>query len=148
MGVLVLITEVVGTKTAYVLFDGNNVHMGVREVLRDAVLAVGVSEVEIMTTDSHVVNTISGKNPVGMAIPAEAILPHLLAAVSETIADISPAKVASATGMCRDVEVFGPSRMVQLSATVNAMVTNLLPLSVLLLLVSFLTTLLIFMVCI
>jgi putative membrane protein len=148
MGVLVLMTEVAGMKTAYVLFDGNNVHMGVREILRDAVLAVGVSEAEIMTTDSHVVNTISGRNPVGMAIPAEAILPHLLAAVSETIADLSPAKVASATSMCRDVEVFGPSRMVQLSATVNAMVAYLLPLSVLLLLVSFLTTLLIFIVCI
>ncbi len=148
MGVLVLVTEVAGVRTAYVLFDGNNVHMGVREVLRDAVLTAGVSEAEIMTTDSHVVNTISGRNPVGMAVSAEDILPHLLAAVAEAIADLSPARVAAATGMCRDVEVFGPSRTVQLSATVNAMVTNLLPLSVLLLLVSFLITLLIFMVCI
>lgn len=148
MGVLVLVTEVAEVRTAYVLFDGNNVHMGVREVLRDAVLTAGVSEAEIMTTDSHVVNTISGRNPVGMAVSAEDILPHLLAAVTEAIADLSPARVAVATGMCRDVEVFGPSRTVQLSATVNAMVTNLLPLSVLLLLVSFLITLLIFMVCI
>lgn len=148
MGVLVLVTEVAEVRMAYVLFDGNNVHMGVREVLRDAVLTAGVSEAEIMTTDSHVVNTISGRNPVGMAVSAEDILPHLLAAVTEAIADLSPARVAVATGMCRDVEVFGPSRTVQLSATVNAMVTNLLPLSVLLLLVSFLITLLIFMVCI
>ncbi|MDR0438785.1 MAG: DUF2070 family protein [Methanocalculaceae archaeon] len=146
MGIMVLMTEVVGMKTAYVLFDGNNVHTGVREILRNAVLATGISEVEIMTTDSHVVNTISGRNPVGMAITAEEILPHLLAVVSETIADLSPAKVASATNMCRDVEVFGPSRTVQLSATVNAMVTNLLPLSALLLLVLFLVTLLIFMI--
>lgn len=148
MGVLVLVTEVAEVRTAYVLFDGNNVHMGVREVLRDAVLTAGVSEAEIMTTDSHVVNTISGRNPVGMEVSAEDILPHLLAAVAEAIADLSPARVAAATGMCRDVEVFGPSRTMQLSATVNAMVTNLLPLSVLLLLVSFLITLLIFMVCI
>ncbi|HJJ97531.1 MAG TPA: DUF2070 family protein [Methanocorpusculum sp.] len=117
----------------------------VREVLRDAVLTAGVSEAEIMTTDSHVVNTISGRNPVGMAVSAKDILPHLLAAVAEAIADLSPARVAAATGMCRDVKVFGPSRTMQLSATVNAMVT---PLSVLLLLVSFLITLLIFMVCI
>ncbi|HJJ98936.1 MAG TPA: DUF2070 family protein [Methanocorpusculum sp.] len=147
MGVLVLVTEVAGVRTAYVLFDGNNVHMGVREVLRDAVIETGVSEAEIMTTDSHVMNTISGRNPVGMAVSAEEILPHLLAAVSEAIADLSPARVAAATGMCRDVEVFGPGRTVQLSATVNAMITNLLPLSVLLLLVSvFLITLMIFMV--
>ncbi|HJJ98153.1 MAG TPA: DUF2070 domain-containing protein, partial [Methanocorpusculum sp.] len=58
---------------------------------------------------------------------------------------LSPAHVASATGMCLDVVVFGPSRTVQLSATVNAMVINLLPLSVLLLLASILITLLIFL---
>lgn len=145
MGVQVLVTEVAGTKTAYVLFDGNNVHMGVREVLRDAVTAAGVTDAEILTTDSHVVNTISGRNPVGMAVPAEEILPYLLDAVAEAVADLSPAHVASATGMCRDVVVFGPSRTVQLSATVNAMVINLLPLSVLLLLASILITLLIFL---
>jgi putative membrane protein len=146
MGIMALITEIVGMKTAYVLFDGNNVHVGVREILRNAVLALGISEVEIMTTDSHVVNTISGRNPVGMAISAEEILPYLLATIFEAIADLSPAKVASATNMCRNVEIFGPNRAVQLSATVNAMVTNLLPLSVLLLLVLFLITLLIFMI--
>ena len=116
-----------------------------REVLRDAVIAAGVTDAEILTTDSHVVNTISGRNPVGMAVPAEEILPYLLDAVAEAVADLSPAHVASATGMCRDVVVFGPSRTVQLSATVNAMVINLLPLSVLLLLASILITLLIFL---
>ncbi|HJK03310.1 MAG TPA: DUF2070 family protein, partial [Methanocorpusculum sp.] len=145
MGVQVLVAEVAGTKTAYVLFDGNNVHMGAREVLRDAVIAAGVTDAEILTTDSHVVNTISGRNPVGMAVPAEEILPYLRDAVAEAVADLSPAHVASATGMCRDVVVFGPSRTVQLSATVNAMVINLLPLSVLLLLASILITLLIFL---
>ncbi|MDV0444215.1 DUF2070 family protein [Methanorbis rubei] len=148
MGVLVMVTEVLGAKTAYVLFDGNNVHMGVREVLRNAVIGLGLNEAEILTTDSHVVNTISGRNPVGMAVSPEQILPHLLEAVLEAIADLSPAEAAVATGLCRDVEVFGTTRTVQLSSTVNAMVTNLLPLSVLLLLVSFLVTLLIFMICI
>ncbi|MDR3102121.1 MAG: DUF2070 family protein [Methanocalculaceae archaeon] len=145
MGVLVLVTEVHGVRTAYVLFDGNNVYAGVREVLRDAVLAAGLDEAEILTTDSHVVNTISGKNPVGMTVPPEEILPHLLEAIAEAVADLAPATAAAATGMCRDVEIFGLNRTVQLSATVNAMVTNLLPLSVLLLLVSFLMMQLIFM---
>lgn len=148
MGLFVLVVEAAGAKTAYVLFDGNNIHMGVREVLRDAVLACGVDEAEIMTTDSHVVNTISGRNPVGMAVSAEKIVPHLTEVVAAAIADLAPAEVAAATAMCRDVVVFGPTRTVQLSSTVNAMVTNLLPLSVLLLLVSLLLTLLIFMICI
>lgn len=148
MGVFVLVVEAAGIKTAYVLFDGNNIHMGVREILRDAVLASGVDEAEIMTTDSHVVNTISGRNPVGMAVSSEEIVSHVIEVVKAALADLAPAEVAAATAMCRDVVVFGPTRTVQLSSTVNAMVTNLLPLSVLLLLVSFLLTLLIFMICI
>ncbi len=146
MGVLVLVTEAGGRRTAFVLFDGNNVHMGVREVLRDAVLAEGLDEAEIMTTDSHVVNTVSGRNPVGMAVPPEEIVPYLQDTVRQAVADLAPAEVAAATEMCEDVMVFGSSRTVQLSSTVNAMVMNLAPLSILLLLVSFLVTLLIFMV--
>ncbi|HJJ89002.1 MAG TPA: DUF2070 family protein [Methanocorpusculum sp.] len=146
MGILVMLTEVSGVRTAYVLFDGNNMYLGVREILREAVLSAGISEVEIMTTDSHVVNTISGRNPVGMRVSVEEILPYLIEAVSEAISDLSPARVAVATGLCRNVEVFGPSRTGQLSATVNAMVEYLYPLLVLLVLVSFLFTLLFFMI--
>ena len=67
MEVQVLVTEVDGQRTAYVVIDGNNMAQGVREVLLEQILKI-VDNAEVMTTDSHVVNTISGKNPVGMNV--------------------------------------------------------------------------------
>ena len=54
LGIQVLVVRVDNQTTAYVLFDGNNMHEGVREVIRDRVLTF-VDEAELMTTDSHVV---------------------------------------------------------------------------------------------
>jgi putative membrane protein len=48
-------------------------------------------------------------------------------------------------GICEEVEVFGPSRIVQLTSTVNAIVTNLMPFAILLLLVAFLLILVVCM---
>lgn len=145
MGVCVLVTEAFNKKSAYVLFDGNNVHTGVREVLLEAVLSCGVDEAEIMTTDSHVVNMISGRNPVGMAVPASEIIPHLKETTLLAISDLSLAKASAATGVCENVMVFGSSRTTQLSSTVNAMVTNLAPLAAMLIILAVVFSLLIFM---
>ena len=48
--------------------------------------------------------------------------------------------------MCEEVEVFGPSRIVQLTSTVNAIVTNLLPLAILLLTTAFLLIMVVCMI--
>src|SRR5208337_3758122 len=68
LGIQVLVVEVAGQRTAYVLIDGNNMAEGVRDTLLDSILTI-TDNAEVMTTDSHVVNTITGKNPVGMQIP-------------------------------------------------------------------------------
>ncbi|MDO5843947.1 MAG: DUF2070 family protein [Methanocorpusculum sp.] len=125
MELITLVTEAGGVKTAYVLFDGNNVKAGVRDILRDAVLKAGVDEAEIMSTDTHVVNTLSGMNPVGHVIGADEILPYVLKTVSEAIADLGDAKVGAATGSCENVEVFGPGRITQLTALSGSIITNL-----------------------
>ena len=72
LGIQVLVIEVEGQRTAYVLIDGNNMALGARETLLDEILRI-VDDAEIMTTDSHVVNTITGKNPVGMNVPVSGI---------------------------------------------------------------------------
>ena len=75
------VVEVDWQRTAYVLLDGNNIEAGVREVLRGAVLEM-VDEAEVMTTDSHVVNTITGTNPIGLNVPAAEFLPFILRGVA------------------------------------------------------------------
>ncbi|HOI59265.1 MULTISPECIES: DUF2070 family protein [unclassified Methanoculleus] len=137
LGVQVLATEVGGKKAAYVLIDGNNVAEGVRERLRSVVLS-HVDEAEIMTTDTHTVNTITGKNPVGYMVPAEEIVPYVEQAVTEAIADLSEARVGAATASCEGIVVFGSQRVSQLASTVNAMLAFIAPISFMILVLAFL----------
>ena len=110
LGVQVMVVETAGQKTAYVLFDGNNMAAGVREILLGKILAL-VDAAEVMTTDSHVVNTITGKNPVGMETPVEAFLPAVLQTVQAAIDDLEPAECAATTAQCEHVVVFGSNRI-------------------------------------
>jgi putative membrane protein len=137
LGIQVMVAEVDGQKTAYVLIDGNNVAAGTRETLLDQALTL-VDHAEIMTTDSHVVNTITGKNPVGMAVSAHEIVPEMMQAIRDAVSDLSPSESAASTAQCENVIVFGSNRIVQLASTVNAMLVFVAPLSLAMLLLAFL----------
>jgi putative membrane protein len=136
LGVQALVVEVGGQKTAYILLDGNNIIQGAREVLLDAVKGL-VDEAEVMTTDSHVVNTITGLNPIGYRIPAENIAPYIRQAVQEAVADLSDAEAGGTTALCERVVIFGIERISQLASTVNTIIIFLLPLSLTILLLAF-----------
>ncbi|HJJ28941.1 MAG TPA: DUF2070 family protein [Methanocorpusculum sp.] len=139
MGISVFVTEVKNRKTAYIVFDGNNVEAGVREVLRDAALEL-VDEAEILTTDTHVVNSLTSRNPVGMVIPAEDIVPYVLETLREAIADLAPAKGGAATGICRDVKVFGPGKFAKIASYVTGLVMTMAPYAIAFLIISILVT--------
>ncbi len=145
LGIQVMVAEVASQKTAYILIDGNNVAQGTREALLGEVLKV-VDHAEIMTTDSHVVNTITGKNPVGMAVPIVAIIPEIMQAIREAVIDLAPAQSAASTAQCENVIVFGSNRIVQLASTVNAMLVFVAPLSLAMLLLAFLLSILAYLV--
>lgn len=136
LGIQVMVVEVDLQKTAYVLIDGNNVAAGAREILMKEILTL-VDHAEIMTTDSHVVNTITGKNPVGMAVSAQEIIPEVMQAIRDAVQDLSPAEAAAATAQCENVVVFGSNRIAQLASTVNAMLVFVAPLSLAMLLLAF-----------
>jgi putative membrane protein len=140
LGVQVMVVETAGQKTAYVLFDGNNMATGVRDILLEKILTL-VDAAEIMTTDSHVVNTITGKNPVGLAIPPETFLPQVMSTVQAAIDDLEPAECAATTAQCEHIVVFGSNRISQLASTVNAMLVFVAPLSLAMLLLAFLLSL-------
>jgi len=143
LGVQVLITEVGDQKTAYVLFDGNNMHEGAREGIRAAIADL-VDNAEIMTTDSHVVNTISGKNPIGLAIHCDLVIPYVRTAVMEAIADLAPAEVAGATTWCEGLTIFGSQRIVQFASIVNVLLIFIPPLSLGMLILAFFLSILMF----
>jgi putative membrane protein len=144
-GIETLVVRAGGQTTAYVLIDGNNILAGVREVLRDHILTL-VDEAEIMTTDSHVVNTISGKNPVGFNVPPDQIIPYIDRSIRDALADLSPAESAGDTALCERVIVFGSQRVAQVASTINAMVLFIPPLSIAMLLLAFLLSIVIYLI--
>jgi len=140
LGIQVLVVEVAGQRTAYVLIDGNNMAEGVRDTLLDSILTI-TDNAEVMTTDSHVVNTITGKNPVGMQIPVSEFLPFVMKAVREAADDVTLAESAASTAQCEHIVVFGSNRISQLASTVNAMLVFVAPLSLAMLLLAFILSL-------
>jgi putative membrane protein len=145
LGVQVLVVDVEGQRTAYVLLDGNNLAEGVREVLLEQILT-HVDNAEVMTTDTHVVNTITGKNPVGMHVPVSEFLPFVIETLQAAIDDLAPSQAAASTAHCERVVVFGSNTISQLASTVNAMLVFVAPLSLAMLLLAFLLSLIAYIV--
>ena len=112
---------------------------GARDEIRRRLLA-RVDECEVMTTDTHVVNTISGRNQVGLRVSVDIFYPFVEEAVMEALADAAPARTAGTTAWCRGIVVFGSQRISQLASTVNGMMGFLLPVAIIILLGAFLTT--------
>jgi putative membrane protein len=136
LGVQVLVVAAGGQTTA---FDGNNMQTGARDEIRRRLLG-HVDECEVMTTDTHVVNTISGRNQVGLRVNVDDFYPLVEEAVMEALLDAAPARTAGATAWCRGIVVFGSQRISQIASTVNGMMGFLLPVGLIILVGAFLTT--------
>ncbi len=109
LGVTCLILEVNEKKAGYIVLDGNNMGGGLRERIISEV-GKGLDFVEVMTTDNHYVNRISGgKNPVGEFGGHEKIINACKNAVERAKENISPANLMVSGGET-EIRVFGPNR--------------------------------------
>ena len=118
LGVRVMVTEVDDQRTAYVLVDGNNMEPGLRGKILDA---LDVDEAEVLTTDTHIVNTVEAENQVGDAIDWERLIDVVEEATEEAVADLAPGEVGMATERA-EVTVFGNDRTETLASHANAAV--------------------------
>ncbi|WP_225333493.1 DUF2070 family protein [Halomicrobium urmianum] len=109
-----------GQTTAYVLIDGNNMEPGLREDVVDAVDAV--DRMEVLTTDTHVVNTVEAENQVGDAIPHEELIALIDQLTEQAVADLEPVE-AGMESETAEVTVFGNDRTETLASTANAVVS-------------------------
>ncbi|PSQ21490.1 DUF2070 domain-containing protein [Halobacteriales archaeon QS_9_67_17] len=120
LGVRVAVTEAGDHRTAYVLVDGNNMEPG----LRDAVVATveeHVDRAEVMTTDTHIVNTVEASNQVGERMDGDELRSLIADLVDEAVADLEPVEAGMATERA-EVTVFGNDRTESLASHANAMV--------------------------
>ncbi|WP_336021753.1 DUF2070 family protein [Halobellus salinisoli] len=147
LGIRVAVTAVDGQETAYVLIDGNNMEPGLRGELVDALVdgagrspassrmesgdggtpkesrATGglVDEAEVMTTDTHIVNTVDADNQVGAAIDWDELRTLVCDLTDEARADLEPVEAGVAVERA-EVTVFGNDRTETLASHANAVV--------------------------
>jgi len=123
LGVRVAVVEVGDQHTAYVLVDGNNMVPGLRDRVVDAVTARGPIDVaEVMTTDTHIVNTVEADNQVGAAIDHGEFVATIERLVDAGVDDLEPVEAGLATERTT-VTVFGNDRTETLASHANAVVS-------------------------
>lgn len=118
LGIRVAVLRVDGHETAYILIDGNNMAPGLRDQIVERGMAL-VDEVEVMTTDTHVVNTMESVNQVGDHIDHDAIIDTVHRLVETARNDVEPVVAGMETERV-EVTVFGNDRTETLASHTNA----------------------------
>lgn len=121
-GIKTMVIEVDNQRTAYVLFDANNMEIGFRQEIIDAVSDMEIDEIEVMTTDTHTVNTLSrGYNPIGISKRAE-IIEYVKISIKEAINDLEKVEVGTGTEKIKNLNTFGPKNSTELISTISSVV--------------------------
>jgi putative membrane protein len=119
LGVRVAVLDTGGDRTAYVLVDGNNMEPGLRETIVEAL--DDVDHAEVMTTDTHIVNTVESTNQVGGAIDWDELVDLVVGLTEEAVADLEPVEAGMASERA-EVTVFGNDRTETLASHANAVI--------------------------
>ncbi|MCQ5340767.1 MAG: DUF2070 family protein [Candidatus Methanomethylicia archaeon] len=85
-GIMTMVVDVEGQKTAYVVFDGNNMIRGLREEIISALEREGYENSEVATTDTHIVvgwKSKEGYLPIGKNIDKDNIIRKVLELVRD-----------------------------------------------------------------
>ena len=121
-GVKVMVIEVGSQKTAYILLDANNMVIGFRGIILEKVKSLGLDHAEVMTTDTHFVNTMSGgHNPVGTKMQDE-IINGILKCTEEALNDLEDVSVGCKVANIKDIKTFGPLNATELVTTISSIV--------------------------
>ena len=120
LGVRVAVLDTGADRTAYVLVDGNNMEPDLREELLDAL--GDVDHAEVMTTDTHIVNTVESTNQVGDAIDWDELTALVADLTDEAVDDLEPVEAGMASERA-EVTVFGNDRTETLASHANAVIS-------------------------
>lgn len=123
-GLKVAVFEISGKRACLILIDGNNMLTAFRRnILLKVLSRHKFSYCDVLTTDSHAVNNISGvHNPLGSHPENERLIPRIEAAIEKALAD---AELCSAAVVSRrtSIEVLGSGRTPELLSTISAIVS-------------------------
>ncbi|AFK18344.1 DUF2070 family protein [Haloferax mediterranei ATCC 33500] len=146
LGIRVALMQVNDQTTAYVLIDGNNMEPGLRDRIVEAITTgpdASADIAEVMTTDTHIVNTVKAENQVGAVIDQDELLATIERLVDEAAADSEPVSAGMATERV-EVTIFGNDRTETLASHANVVVSMGGALALAVLLASMAVSLLVF----
>ncbi len=124
-GCQAIVTEVDGSLSAYILWDGNNMKPDVRARIRDA-LGDLVDEFEVLTTDNHSVNVVAGGyNPVGHRVSAERLAAVTRRVVEAAVADLEPVEVGLNSTRIPGLKVLGHWTTMRLLSSVRTTLSTI-----------------------
>ena len=108
-GLAVVLVEAAGVRTAYALFDANNLEKGLRDPLVRVLKETIGGDGEVMTTDNHLVHEVQGAtNPLGRRRSVAELSEDLRSVAREAVADLRPVRVGGVETTVHDVKVLGP----------------------------------------
>jgi putative membrane protein len=123
-GIQVAVLEAGGRKAAYLLFDGNNMVKGLRELVLDSIKGM-VDEAEVFTTDNHVVHaTMGGYNPVGAKYAQNSLAQKAKETLQRALAGLEDVEVGVGSGKVQ-LRVFGHGNTARLTTAINSTVAIL-----------------------
>ncbi len=96
-GGIIQVFEVGSKKSAYITFDANNMIKGLREKILEASLKMGITETEVMTTDTHEVNGVVpaklGYYPLGEKIDLKSFFLKIKSSIRKAFENLEEVKV-------------------------------------------------------
>jgi len=121
-GITAVIIETPGQRMAYIIIDGNNMTLGLRERLIQELVPQLVDEAEILTTDTHQVTAITtrgeGYSPIGLDIPHPPLIQSVKELVTQALEDLKPAQVSVALSQTSPLHVMGEGTVDTLTALI------------------------------
>jgi len=91
-GLSVMVVKTEEGPVSYITIDGNNMQQGLREQILQSIRETGVSDAEIMTTDTHLVTGLVrsplGYYPVGAALPTATFLTQITQTVQKAMTNL------------------------------------------------------------
>jgi putative membrane protein len=120
-GITVFVVEVAGQKMAYVLIDGNNMVVGLREKIVHALVPNLVESAEVMTTDTHqtaVVSSQNGYSPIGEQILYSDLITTIKELVEEANSHLEPGTVEIYQGETQPLMIMGEGTVEKLTSLI------------------------------
>jgi putative membrane protein len=91
-GLSVMVVRTEGEIVSYITIDGNNMQQGLREQILQSIRETGVSDAEVMTTDTHLVTGLArsplGYYPVGAALPHASFVTQIAQTVQKAMTNL------------------------------------------------------------